>query len=174
MLCRHLFRTFCISNEFKHVQFGLHPHRLNVFLIKYGICTTNGLKMNQVTGKRLQKSCVQNFCMRHKSHKSFMDDEKLSDMESDEDDGNEIADEITLADVKNLPEDPDVPNGYKTKMLSEGEFVDILVEKSDVDQPTNTVTVRRVKVIKVFQQTTKKGKPKVAIRVWLKPFEVKR
>ncbi|XP_052808098.1 uncharacterized protein LOC128236976 isoform X2 [Mya arenaria] len=138
-------------------------------------------------------------------------------MESDEDDGNEIADEITLADVKNLPEDPDVPNGYKTKMvhslradqlvqkglnisnmesevifynskflykgktllkkakkLSEGEFVDILVEKSDVDQPTNTVTVRRVKVIKVFQQTTKKGKPKVAIRVWLKPFEVKR
>ena len=52
--------------------------------------------------------------------------------------------------------------------LSEGEYVDVITSKTD----TKTL-VQRVKVLKISQQLTKKGKPKVAIRVWMKPFEVK-
>ncbi|XP_052243404.1 uncharacterized protein LOC127853183 [Dreissena polymorpha] len=59
----------------------------------------------------------------------------------------------------------------KATKINEGEHIDIL--HADADKNSDSPFFQRVKVLKIYKGTTKKGNPKVAIRVWIKPFESK-
>ncbi|XP_045197196.2 uncharacterized protein LOC123551945 [Mercenaria mercenaria] len=55
----------------------------------------------------------------------------------------------------------------KAKKLEVGDYIDVVQSKEN-----DKLVVQRVKVIKILNRVTRKGKPVVAIRIWRKPFEI--